>query len=208
MRRTAAIAILYAAFTGRVVGAADAQGGDRPGRALFEQAEAKFNVGRFEEALVDYQAAYDVEPLPAFLFNIGQCYRNLGNYERAQFFFRRYTVLDPRSPDRAVAERLIAEMDRRAAERAAAPERDQLSPSPIVAREGAGAPASDRATTAGPALLMAAPARASAAPAPPIYRRTWFWVAVSAVVVASGVAAGFAFRNDEPRSSLRPIDTR
>ena len=87
MRRTAAIAILYAAFTGRVAEAADAPGGDRPGRVLFEQAEAKFNVGRFEEAVVDYQAAYDVEPLPAFLFNIGQCYRNLGNYERAQFFY-------------------------------------------------------------------------------------------------------------------------
>src|SRR5204863_8141840 len=131
MRRTAAIAILYAAFTGRVVGAADAQGGDRPGRALFEQAEAKFNVGRFEEALVDYQAAYDVEPLPAFLFNIGQCYRNLGNYERAQFFFRRYTVLDPRSPNRPAADRLIAEMDRLAGEQpGATAAAEQASPTP------------------------------------------------------------------------------
>ena len=91
-----------------------------PGRALFEQAEAKFNLGRFDEALTDYQAAYEVEPLPAFLFNIGQCYRNMGNYERAQFFFRRYTALDPRSPNRPAAERLIAEMDRMAEENRAA----------------------------------------------------------------------------------------
>ena len=76
----------------------------RPGRARFEMAETKFNLGRFEEAAVDYQAAYEAEPLPAFLFNIGQCYRNLGNYERAQFYFRRYVQLDPRSPNRADAE--------------------------------------------------------------------------------------------------------
>ena len=35
---------------------------DTPGRALFERAETKFNVGRFDEALVDYQAAYEIEP--------------------------------------------------------------------------------------------------------------------------------------------------
>ena len=87
----------------------------RPGRVRFEMAETKFNLGRFEEAAVDYQAAYEAEPLPAFLFNIGQCYRNLGNYERAQFYFRRYVQLDPRSPNRADAEQLIAEMDRMAA---------------------------------------------------------------------------------------------
>ena len=75
-------------------------------------AETKFNLGRFEEAAADYQAAYEAEPLPAFLFNIGQCYRNLGNYERAQFYFRRYVQLDPHSPNRADAEQLIAEMDR------------------------------------------------------------------------------------------------
>ena len=74
--------------------AAAATDNARPGRVRFEMAETKFNLGRFEEAAADYQAAYEAEPLPAFLFNLGQCYRNLGNYERAQFYFRRYVQLD------------------------------------------------------------------------------------------------------------------
>jgi hypothetical protein len=53
---------------------------------------------------------------------------------------------------------------------------------------------------------MAEPARAPASR--PIYRRTWFWVVTSAVVVAGGVAAAYAISRDGPSSSLHPIDTR
>src|SRR5262245_16353046 len=60
---------------------------EKAARADFEQAEKAFNVGRFDEALRHYQAAYDQLPLPAFLFNIAQCHRNLGNHERALFFY-------------------------------------------------------------------------------------------------------------------------
>jgi len=206
MRRAAATSVLLVAVASLAPHASlagEAAAGDRPGRALFERAEAKFNVGRFDEALVDYQAAYDVEPLPAFLFNIGQCYRNLGNYERAQFFFRRYTALEPRSPNRAAAERLIAEMDRLAAEPEVtkADEQPTMPPPPSLA-----APAPSAATVA---PLQASVATTSDDRArTPVYRRTWFWVAASAVVVAGGVATAFAVTRDDPRSSLRPIDTR
>ncbi|HEY7376159.1 MAG TPA: tetratricopeptide repeat protein [Polyangia bacterium] len=217
MRRAVAMTIAFAAAAAPARAAVDGAAGERPGRVLFEQAEAKFNVGRFDEALVDYQAAYDVEPLPAFLFNIGQCYRNLGNYERAQFYFRRYTALDPRSPNRPAAEHLIAEMDRLAAERAGAsgtappppgsPDVTTVSTPPTLPSAPV-ASAGDRSGTAPPAAFMAQPARPATAPARPVYRRAWFWVAASAVVVAGGVAAAFAVSRDAPRSSLRPIDTR
>jgi tetratricopeptide (TPR) repeat protein len=208
-RAVVAMTIALAAVSARAWATADGAAGERPGRVLFEQAEVKFNVGRFDEALVDYQAAYDAEPLPAFLFNIGQCYRNLGNYERAQFYFRRYTALDPRSPNRAAAEHLIAEMDRLAAERASAAGREPPPPGALDISTLPTAPASgDRAATAPPVGFMAQPARPAAAPARPVYRRAWFWVAASAVVVAGGVAAAFAVSHDDPRSSLRPIDTR
>jgi tetratricopeptide (TPR) repeat protein len=208
MTRAALTAVLFVVFAAPAWasdGGAAARA--RPGRVLFEQAEAKFNVGRFDEALVDYQAAYDAEPLPAFLFNIGQCYRNMGNYERAQFFFRRYTALDPRSPNRPAAERLIAEMDKLAAERAVEPVGNRAAATPSFAAPPP-APAADRqAATAGP-MVSVADKGAERNERRPIYRRTWFWVAVSAVVVAGGVATAFAVAQDDPRSSLRPIDTR
>jgi tetratricopeptide (TPR) repeat protein len=208
MRRAAATAVLFVAvLAARASVAGEAAVEERPGRALFARAEAKFNVGRFDEALVDYQAAYDAEPLPAFLFNIGQCYRNMGNYERAQFFFRRYAALDPHSPNRPAAEQLIVEMDRLAGERPGAAATDEAPPPPPPSL-AAPVPAADvRPASAYPPSSVAAKTEERGA-RPPVYRRAWFWVAVSAVVVAGGVAAAFAVAQDDPRSSLRPIDAR
>ena len=211
MKRAAAIAVLFVAgLAARASVAREGDGGDRPGRALFERAEAKFNVGRFDEALVDYQAAYDVEPLPAFLFNIGQCYRNMGNYERAQFFFRRYTALDPRSPNRPAAERLIAEMDRLAGEAPTTTGSDEPPPSPPVQPPSlaAPAPAADAyLAPVSPPTFVATKTEDSSAQ-PPVYRRPWFWITISAVVVAGGVATAFASTQNGPHSTLHPIDTR
>jgi tetratricopeptide (TPR) repeat protein len=208
MRRAGATAALFiAALAARASVAGEAAAEARPGRALFERAESKFNVGRFDEALVDYQAAYDAEPLPAFLFNIGQCYRNMGNYERAQFFFRRYTALDPRSPNRPAADRLIAEMDRLAGDQPGVVPAEPISPPPISPL-AAPVPAADVRSAAPPAPASVAATTEPSDARPPVYRRAWFWVAVSAVVVAGGVAAAYAVTQDDPRSSLRPIDAR
>lgn len=214
MMRVAVMVVAFSALVTSAWAAGDGGAGHRRGRALFEQAEAKFNVGRFDEALVDYLAAYDAEPQPAFLFNIGQCYRNMGNYERAQFFFRRYTALDPRSPNRPAAERLVTEMARLAAERPADGERERPptpppSPPPtLVAPAPAPITAAEQPTGASPTASVAVRTGNDPAPARPVHHRAWFWVAVSAVVVVGGVATAFAVSQDDPRSSLRPIDTR
>jgi len=85
----------------------------RNARREFQRAEAAFNLGKFEQALAGYEAAYQAKPLPALLFNIAQCHRHLGNSDRALFFYRRYLALDPNSPNRATVEQLIAETERR-----------------------------------------------------------------------------------------------
>jgi hypothetical protein len=186
---------------------AAASGNDRPGRVRFEMAETKFNLGRFEEAAVDYQAAYEAEPLPAFLFNIGQCHRNLGNYERAQFYFRRYLGLDPRSPNRADAEHLIAEMDRLAGERnmASPPPSLPALPAPASgARADNGRAEDERAHAFAPVVAHKGDTTAGG---PPFYRRPWFWVG-SAAIVAAAVAAGVLITRDDRQPSLQSIDAR
>src|SRR5262245_7066322 len=113
MRFVAALALALA--FGVAAGPARADQADAP--RLFHKAELSFNVGKFAEALTDYQAAYEAKPLNGFLFNIAQCYRNLGDYERARFFFRRYLSLEPRAPNRRRVEALIDEMSKKLAEK-------------------------------------------------------------------------------------------
>ena len=78
----------------------------------FQRAEKLFALGRFDQALTYYEKAYEEEALPHFLFNIGQCHRNLGNYESAIFSFRKYLKLKPEASNRDAVELLIEELQR------------------------------------------------------------------------------------------------
>src|SRR3954464_14820039 len=93
MRRPGILAVILLLSVAAAPAARAAGGGgnaDKQARVLFQRAEMAFNLGKFSDALADYQAAYQAKPLPGFLFNIAQCYRNMRNYERARFFYRRY----------------------------------------------------------------------------------------------------------------------
>jgi tetratricopeptide (TPR) repeat protein len=203
---------------------------DKQAREHFQNAENSFNLGRFPDALADYQAAYEAKPLPGFLFNIAQCYRNMQSYDRARFFFRRYLALDPKTPNRRLVEDLIAEMTRELdkAEKAAAKAEksdkseqsdDQATPPVDVAV--AAAPASAPVLTPPPPPPPApapAPAPVPAlaleshppppAESPPIYKRWWFWTGAGAVVAAGVIVAIFALRSEDPQGSLGTIKGR
>src|SRR2546423_10312666 len=87
-----------------------------PALAHFNAAQSAYNLGRFDEALEGYTKSYELKHLPALLFNIAQCHRQLSHFERAAFFYRRYLALSPRAPKNAsLVESLIAEMDEKAA---------------------------------------------------------------------------------------------
>lgn len=83
----------------------------RAARRHFERGEKLFALGKFDEALEEYQTAFDAKPLPGFLYNIGQCYRNLGDYDQAIFSFKKYLKLDPEAPNREAVERLIEDLE-------------------------------------------------------------------------------------------------
>ena len=46
-------------------------------RAAFEEGTTDYNLGHFEDALAAFERGYRVKNDPAFLFNIGQCQRQL-----------------------------------------------------------------------------------------------------------------------------------
>ena len=134
----------------------------RRGRAKrhFDRGEKLFALGKFDDALDEYQKAFDAKPIPDFLFNIGQCYRNLGDYEQAIFSFKKYLKLEPDAPDKD---------EGRAADRRA--------------RGEAGARRRRRGSSARRSRRRQPPPSEHT----PIYKKWWFWTGVAVVGAARGV---------------------
>ena len=88
----------------------------RASRRHYERGEKLFALGKFDEALEEYQTAFDAKPLPGFLYNIGQCYRNLGDNEQAIFSFKKYLKLEPEAANKEAVERLIEELEEKKAQ--------------------------------------------------------------------------------------------
>jgi tetratricopeptide (TPR) repeat protein len=132
----------------------------RAAKRNFEKGEKLFALGRFDEALEQYQKAFDAKPIPAFLFNIGQCYRNLADYEQAIFSFRKYLKLDPDAPNKEAVQDLIDELE---AKQSHADARREVK----------------RTRGTGPK-----PARGDdeVHADAPLYKKWWFWTGVAAVV--------------------------
>jgi len=225
LERRLGFVVVIAVVLSLGAGVARAGGEDeKQARALYERAEKSFNVGKFADALADYQAAYEAKPLPGFLFNIAQCYRNMGNYERARFFFRRYLSIEPKAPNRRKVEELIAEMSKQIDAQAAAAASAPATTPPAATTPPLGSPGTSAAGDAKPSdATVAAPpepkpveplpaasppaettSRSAAAvltttaPAPeeahPVWKRWWFWTGVGAVVAGGAVAAFFLTR--------------
>ena len=101
---------------------AGAQDARQQAREIAAEATRHYNLGRFDQALIEYQRAYDVFAAPQLLFNLGQCNRELGNHEQAVFFFERFLEQMPEAPNVETVRGLIvdvrAEMEREAAREA------------------------------------------------------------------------------------------
>ena len=66
----------------------------------------------YAEALKEYKAAYVAKPDPAFLFNIGQCYRKLNKNAEALDFFQQFLKKSPPDdPNRAQVEARIRNIE-------------------------------------------------------------------------------------------------
>lgn len=87
-------------------------------KQLFQDGNQHYNLGEFASALELYKRAYRAKPLPAFQFNIAQCFRKLGKYEEAINLYQAYLTEVPDAQNKSVVESLIKESsDKLAAER-------------------------------------------------------------------------------------------
>jgi tetratricopeptide (TPR) repeat protein len=83
----------------------------RAAKRHYAKGDKLFALGKFEQALVEFEAAYEAKPLPKLLFNIGQAHRNLDHYDQAIFAFRKYLREVPDADNREAVEKLIDDLE-------------------------------------------------------------------------------------------------
>ncbi len=157
-------------------------------RRHFKKGEKLYALGRFAEALVEYQAAFEAYPAPEFLFDIGQCHRNLKHYDEAIFSFKKYLRLMPDADNREATEKLIAELEATRDRENAKHPRQHLDP--IPKGDGSDAVIERHLTAHGGA----------------IYTKWWFW---TGVVVIGGAATAYELSKSGgglPGSDLGNLD--
>lgn len=76
----------------------------------FNRGVKLYNLGHFQEAIPEFEKAYEIDPAPILLFNIAQSHRQNGNKERALFFYRRYLEQEPNTSKRADVEQRMKEL--------------------------------------------------------------------------------------------------
>jgi tetratricopeptide (TPR) repeat protein len=136
-------------------------------RAHFEAGRALYTLGRYEEALPEFVAGYQLFPRAEFLLDIAQCHRRLGHVAQARTMYQQFLVEaqagDPHIPE---ARRLLAELPPSPPSPPPAP-----APSPEVQQQ---------------VVTVAPPLRRS------FWRRHW-WILPTAGVVLAGVGVGIYF---------------
>jgi hypothetical protein len=228
--RKAAIAFVFvtvvgaAALLARPAAAAPTPEDKTKAREHYQKGLTHYDIKEFPEALAEFKNAYRIVQDPAFLFNIAQCYRKLGQDAEALDYYRNYVRRFPNAPNRAEVDRRIQEIEREQEARSlvgAPPPPTDTKPGPPNNNASKAGPVTPIAppppngnTTAGgppppplppggttntgattPAIVATSPGPA-AAESPSFYTRWWFWTAVGAVVVGAVVVGAIATRGE------------
>lgn len=84
-------------------------------QAAFDQASALYQQGRFDEAAESFKKAYAARRSPIFLYNVAAAYHmkgkkqgDIGAYDQAIEYYRRYLVADPHASDRGKVEKAVS----------------------------------------------------------------------------------------------------
>jgi tetratricopeptide (TPR) repeat protein len=161
---------------------------EKAAKRHYERGQKLYNLQKFDEALEQYQKAFEAKPLPGFLFNIAQCQRNLGDYEAAIFSYKKFLQLEPESDKREKVEALIEELEQKTAEgdteRLGLGKRKKKDPEEEEERS------------------------AETEEGAPVYKKWWFWTGVAVVGVAGGVGIYLATKSSggAPGTDLGNID--
>ena len=123
-RRTAALAAAFgvALSIGTAARRAQAQapapvpGDTNAARTHYERGTRFYDLGKYDDAVREFEAAYEAKGDPAFLYNLAQSHRLAGHVDEALRFYRTYLRYVPKAPNRADIEAKIKTLEKTAAE--------------------------------------------------------------------------------------------
>ena len=154
-----------------------------------------YDLGRYDEAIAEFEQAYRYKDAPGLLYNIGQAYRLSNRPEEALRYYRTYLE---KKPDAANAADVQTKIDRLVAileERKAANPAPTETARPVVAAAPAvtsAPPVSHSISTARAPSLAPVPASTKAAPAEAVAAKApgdRYWTARRVGWLATGIGA-------------------
>jgi tetratricopeptide (TPR) repeat protein len=177
-----------------------ADGNAEAARQHYNKAVQLYDLGHFEEAIGEFEKAYESKQDPVLLYNLAQSYRRLGNHKQALDLYRNFLLRMPGTPYRTDVEARIASLQKLVAEEAA-----EAPPAPGPAP----APSSTTPPVALPPAPLVATAPATTTPTGRDGRglRIAGWASAGAGVVAvtGGVLFGLRARSLSQRVTDAPI---
>ncbi|MDB4965771.1 MAG: Thiol-disulfide isomerase [Myxococcales bacterium] len=78
----------------------------------YETGMAHFQLEEWDKAIEEWQAGFLIKPVPQFLYNIAQAYRQSKRPEKALGFYQKYLRMEPKASNRAEVERHIAQLNK------------------------------------------------------------------------------------------------
>src|SRR3954462_5332647 len=115
--------LTLAVLTTVLLCAATARAQDKPvdpkvaAKEHYTRGTSFYDLGRYDEAIKEFEAAYQLKNDPAFLYNLAQSYRQAGNHEQAVHFYKTYLRYVPKPANRADIEEKIKTEEQLAAQK-------------------------------------------------------------------------------------------
>jgi tetratricopeptide (TPR) repeat protein len=184
-----------------IVASAVASGDKEHAKIFYRQGIQHYNLAEYEQALESFKSAYRELEDPSFLFNIAQCYRQVGDKAQAVRFYRTFLREVPAVENLEEVKQLIARLEAEIAEEQKA---KSSPPQGVIEHPAESRPAAIKSgTSAATTVPAVSTAKLAITPKQPVYKRWWLWAAVVGVV-AAGAAVGLAVAYTTPNNATRP----
>jgi tetratricopeptide (TPR) repeat protein len=168
----------------------------------FVLGQAAFNEGRYDDALTQFQAAYDLSKRPELLLTLAKTYRKLGRYDDALAACDRYLATNPAQPQQRSTYEFMGQLH---AEKTRV--ESIVNPKNPVTATGTAPATTDATATTTNALVTAPPPRDDDAGRRKriIYIAAAAGVVVLAVGLGVGLGVGLSHSDRFPSSGLGTV---